>query len=99
MEENIPQHPIENRVNPPKISHKRVLFILLIITLLVLVLLSFYISQGKKEEKKVEVLPTPTSVPKEPLITPQVEYENPLDKDTQYVNPFSEYKNPFDAVQ
>lgn len=26
-------------------------------------------------------------------------YENPFDKDTQYVNPFSEYKNPFDNLE
>lgn len=26
-------------------------------------------------------------------------YENPFDKKTQYVNPFSEYKNPFDYLQ
>lgn len=26
-------------------------------------------------------------------------YQNPFEKDTQYVNPFSEYKNPFDNVQ
>lgn len=26
------------------------------------------------------------------------DYKNPLDKSTQYVNPFSEYKNPFDLL-
>ena len=26
-------------------------------------------------------------------------YENPFDKETQYVNPFSEYKNPFDYLE
>lgn len=25
----------------------------------------------------------------------KTEYENPFDKNTQYVNPFEEYKNPF----
>lgn len=27
------------------------------------------------------------------------EYSNPFDKDTQYVNPFSSYKNPFDQLK
>ena len=26
------------------------------------------------------------------------EYENPFEKETQYINPFDEYKNPFDNV-
>lgn len=27
------------------------------------------------------------------------DYQNPLDKDAQYVNPFSSYKNPFDNLK
>lgn len=27
------------------------------------------------------------------------EYENPFDKNTQYVNPFNSYKNPFDELK
>ena len=26
-------------------------------------------------------------------------YQNPFDQNTQYVNPFSEYKNPFDYLE
>lgn len=29
----------------------------------------------------------------------QQNYQNPFDKNTQYVNPFSEYKNPFDSLK
>jgi len=32
-------------------------------------------------------------------IAPQNQYENPFDKDSQYVNPFSDYKNPFDSLK
>ena len=32
---------------------------------------------------------------KEPQVTLKTEYKNPFDKDTQYVNPFETYKNPF----
>ncbi len=29
----------------------------------------------------------------------KTEYQNPFDKDTQYVNPFSEFKSPFQSLQ
>jgi len=35
---------------------------------------------------------------KEPTVSLTKEYDNPFDKNTQYVNPFSEYKNPFDEL-
>lgn len=36
---------------------------------------------------------------KEPEVSLQTEYKNPLTKESQYVNPFSQYKNPFDALR
>lgn len=33
----------------------------------------------------------------EPSVVLTAEYENPFDKKTQYTNPFSTYKNPFDS--
>lgn len=27
------------------------------------------------------------------------DYKNPFDKTSQYVNPFAQYKNPFDAIR
>lgn len=35
---------------------------------------------------------------KEPTVQLTESYQNPFDKTTQYVNPFSEYKNPFDNL-
>lgn len=29
----------------------------------------------------------------------QTQYQNPFDKGTQYANPFSQYKNPFDTAK
>lgn len=29
----------------------------------------------------------------------QAGYSNPFNKDSQYINPFSEYKNPFDSLR
>lgn len=30
---------------------------------------------------------------------PQAQYQNPLDTKSQYTNPFSSYKNPFEALK
>jgi hypothetical protein len=45
-------------------------------------------SAGKKSTPKKEV--------QVPLNT---QYNNPFDKNSQYVNPFSQYKNPFDTLK
>ncbi len=29
----------------------------------------------------------------------KTDYQNPFDKNNQYVNPFAEYKNPFDSLK
>jgi len=44
-------------------------------------------------------LPTLPSLKKEPTVSLQNQYQNPFDKNAQYVNPFSGYKNPFDAIK
>lgn len=36
---------------------------------------------------------------KEPTIDLQTQYQNPFNKSSGYVNPFSEYKNPFDQLK
>lgn len=42
---------------------------------------------------------TPQVENQEPSVTLKTDYQNPFDKSTQYVNPFSDYKNPFDAIE
>jgi len=44
------------------------------------------------------ILPTPrpTSNVEVPVET---QYQNPFDENTQYVNPFSSYQNPFDSIE
>lgn len=34
-----------------------------------------------------------------PRVKLQTQYQNPFDKNTQYVNPFSSYQNPFDNLK
>lgn len=36
--------------------------------------------------------------PKTASVELKTEYKNPFDKETQYVNPFQEFKNPFNNI-
>lgn len=46
-----------------------------------------------------QVIQTQQESKKEPTVSLQTKYQNPFDKSAQYVNPFSEYKNPFDTLK
>ncbi len=50
----------------------------------------FLLNKTPKENVKVSTIQS--------NITLKKEYNNPFDKKTQYVNPFSSYKNPFDSL-
>lgn len=45
------------------------------------------------------VITNPLKTTKEPTVTLQKQYDNPLDKSSQFVNPFSSYQNPFDSLK
>ena len=70
------------------------LLILLIIAAVFFVL----ISQGILKIP-AKSLPGLSSKGKEPTVSLQKQYQNPFDKNTQYVNPFSKSKNPFDNLK
>lgn len=40
-------------------------------------------------------LKIPSLFKQQPKVELKTSYENPFDKETQYVNPFENYKNPF----
>ena len=40
-------------------------------------------------------LPSITGIQQGPKVSLKSEYKNPFEKETQYVNPFETYKNPF----
>lgn len=69
-----------------------------IVVVLILIVLSalawglYFLTQTRRETG-----PAQTSVQK-PNVAPKREYSNPFEKSTQYVNPFSDYKNPFDNL-
>lgn len=44
---------------------------------------------------KIIKLPSLPFLQKTPSVDLKTEYENPFKKETQYVNPFETYKNPF----
>ncbi len=58
----------------------------------------FYIliSQGIIKGPTLPIFP---GAKKEPTVSLQKQYQNPFDKNAQYLNPFSQYKNPFDALK
>ena len=43
--------------------------------------------------------PNLIKIPSPPRVELAPDYKNPLDKEAQYTNPFSEYKNPFDSLK
>ncbi len=43
--------------------------------------------------------PSVIKIASEAQVELQADYKNPLDKSSQYVNPFSEFKNPFDNLE
>lgn len=68
----------------------------LLFLLIAAVIIFVLISQGLiKNPLKSIALPGQS---KEPTVSLQKQYQNPFDKSTQYVNPFSSYKNPFDSL-
>lgn len=67
-------------------AHVLLLVIMLAATAL---LLYFLVSSGKLN------IPGLT---KKPNVELKTEYKNPFDRETQYVNPFQEYKNPFNNI-
>lgn len=58
----------------------------LLIIILIGVILAF---------SKTVSLPSQLTFQKGPKVEQKTEYKNPFAKETQYVNPFKEYKNPF----
>lgn len=64
--------------------------LLLLVVVGAVLLLVYLISQGTLK------LP---GAKRQPSVELQTQYQNPFEKAAQYVNPFSGYKNPFDALK
>ncbi len=86
---------------------KKIPFIGILVLVFIVVLILYFLSEIYKKtrfakenpdtSKQAVVAVSPTPLPA--TVELKTEYQNPLDEKTQYVNPFSEYKNPFDELQ
>lgn len=76
----------------PNFKENGLAHIVVILLVAALLALAYLIWQGKVK--------TPLTSPnkQEPNVSLQTIYDNPFDKNAQYVNPFDTYKNPFDSL-
>ncbi|MBI4226010.1 hypothetical protein HY612_02750 [Candidatus Roizmanbacteria bacterium] len=80
------------------IKHHRIA-VFAIVTFLILLTIAVNVvlrSTNIPQTTKTSAQPTQKQEVTVPLNT---DYQNPFDKNTQYVNPFSQYKNPFDTLK
>ena len=68
--------------------------VLLVFLLIIGAVLYFLINSGIIKNP-LEYLPFFNKSQQVPKISTKTEYKNPFKKETQYVNPFETYKNPF----
>lgn len=70
------------------------LLLIIIAAVAVFILISAGVIQNPFPKQLQQLVPK-----KEPTVSLQKQYQNPFDKNAQYINPFSSYKNPFDALK
>lgn len=66
---------------------KGIVHLFLLVLIVVIAIVAFLIFQGK--------IKLPSLFQQGPKVDLKTSYENPFKKETQYVNPFDTYKNPF----
>lgn len=79
--------------------HRIALYSIVIFLVLFTLSLAIYITYDTAKTPAVSTSAKQSPVKKEPEVVVKTEYQNPFDKNNQYVNPFSEYKNPFDTLK
>lgn len=82
------------------VKHHRIAFyaLLLFIVLLTLTVIILVKAVSPTPQNPIEDASQETSQ-QGASVELQTDYKNPFDKDTQYTNPFSQYKNPFDTIR
>ncbi|MBI2020559.1 hypothetical protein HYS94_04025 [Candidatus Daviesbacteria bacterium] len=68
----------------------------LVFLVLAIAAILIFASAGILKGPNLSSLP---GIKKEPNVSLRTQYQNPFDKSAQYVNPFAEFKNPFDALK
>lgn len=76
---------------------KPIFFLPVLLTMSFVLILVLYLAfvANQRSEQTQEL----SQQPQQPTVPLRTEYKNPFEKNTQYTNPFSEYKNPFDNVK
>ncbi len=80
-------------------SKNRKNFIILAVSGVIIVLflaVIVFVVTSLQKEKETESLPQTLQTSS---VAPRTEYENPFEENSQYVNPFFSYKNPFDNLK
>lgn len=70
-----------------------------IVLVILLVALSVLFSKGVVKSPSSLKTESPSQAPEQSTVDLETKYDNPFDTKTQYVNPFSSYKNPFDTLK
>ncbi len=105
--QNVPL--IDNSLpNTQKPNNNGPLLIIIIVGIIFITavgVLSFFVlnlnstNHPKESQTQIVSSPTPSPQSQETAVKPNAQYQNPFDKSTQYVNPFSGNKNPFDNLK
>lgn len=76
-------------MNPttPDLNRRRLYLVFFLVLGIVAITAAFLIFKGKFSPKSI--------LKKQASVELKTAYKNPFEKDTQYVNPFQKYKNPF----
>ena len=82
-------------VKGPINLNKKTIFLLLGIITAVLVIITALVLVKNRKNPAGETTQQTSKV----QVPVKVEYKNPFDKKTQYINPFSSYKNPLDFLK
>ncbi|MEK7502540.1 MAG: hypothetical protein AAB609_03365 [Patescibacteria group bacterium] len=82
-------------VKGPINLNKKTIFLSLGIIIVVLVIITVLVLVKNRKNPAGETTQQASKI----QVPVRVEYKNPFDKKTQYVNPFSSYKNPLDFLK
>ena len=79
--------PVQIPLSPQSFIKRNSILLVILALLIILSGILIFVALNQKKTAKIE-----------PTVSLTKDYDNPFDKSTQYVNPFSEYKNPFDSL-
>lgn len=104
---NITPNPVQDISKPNTAGinkQKQIRLLILAILLFLTSLVTNYVILKHRVEqqnlaKSLVTKPNAQLQPQQSNVSLKTDYKNPFDKDTQYVNPFSQYKNPFDSLK